>query len=102
MIQRQPDVRLTHLEGTFQLIAFKTLNQLPRAKTLALWELSGRCRLSSGSWAAILRRTRAQRSPAQIADIPTTHNARFAPVIHPTLETGVEGLVVASDAWLSP
>jgi amidohydrolase len=37
-----------------------------------------------------------------IADIPTNHNPRFAPVIHPTLETGVEALVVASQAWLSP
>jgi amidohydrolase len=36
-----------------------------------------------------------------IADIPTNHNARFAPVIHPTLETGVEALIVASQAWLS-
>jgi amidohydrolase len=36
-----------------------------------------------------------------IADIPTNHNPRFAPVIHPTLEAGVEALVVATDAWLS-
>ncbi|HZU44252.1 MAG TPA: M20 family metallopeptidase [Terriglobales bacterium] len=37
-----------------------------------------------------------------IADIPTNHNPRFAPVIHPTLEAGVEAMVVASQAWLSP
>jgi hippurate hydrolase len=36
-----------------------------------------------------------------IADLPTNHNPRFAPVIHPTLETGVEALVVASQAWLA-
>jgi len=36
-----------------------------------------------------------------VADIPTNHNPRFAPVIHPTLETGVEALVVAVEAWLS-
>lgn len=36
-----------------------------------------------------------------LADIPTNHNPRFAPVLHPTLETGVEALVVASQAWLS-
>ena len=29
-------------------------------------------------------------------EIPTNHNPRFAPVIHPTLETGVEALVVAA------
>jgi len=37
----------------------------------------------------------------KIADIPTNHNPRFAPVIHPTLEAGVEAMVVASQAWLS-
>jgi metal-dependent amidase/aminoacylase/carboxypeptidase family protein len=36
-----------------------------------------------------------------IGEIPTNHNPRFAPVIHPTLETGVEALVVAAQAWLS-
>ncbi len=36
-----------------------------------------------------------------ISEIPTNHNPRFAPVIHPTLETGVEALVVAAQAWLS-
>jgi amidohydrolase len=35
-----------------------------------------------------------------IADIPTNHNPRFAPVIHPTLEAGVEAMIVASLAWL--
>src|SRR5690349_19667497 len=37
-----------------------------------------------------------------IADIPINHNPRFAPVIHPTLASGVEAMVVASLAWLSP
>jgi hippurate hydrolase len=37
----------------------------------------------------------------RIGEIPTNHNPRFAPVIHPTLETGVEALVVAAQAWLS-
>jgi amidohydrolase len=36
-----------------------------------------------------------------ISDLPTNHNPRFAPVIHPTLETGVEALVVAAQSWLS-
>jgi hippurate hydrolase len=34
-------------------------------------------------------------------ELPTNHNPRFAPVIHPTLETGVKALVVASYAWLA-
>ena len=37
----------------------------------------------------------------KIGDIPTNHNPRFAPAIHPTLQTGVEALVVAAQAWLS-
>ena len=35
-----------------------------------------------------------------ISDLPTNHNPRFAPVIHPTLEAGVEAMVVAAQAWL--
>ena len=41
------------------------------------------------------------KSTGTIADLPTNHNARFAPVVHPTLEAGVEAMVVASQAWLS-
>lgn len=37
----------------------------------------------------------------RLNEIPTNHNPRFLPVIHPTLETGVETLVVAARAWLS-
>ena len=37
----------------------------------------------------------------KIGEIPTNHSPSFAPVIHPTLETGVEALVVAAQAWLS-
>ena len=33
--------------------------------------------------------------------LPTNHNPRFAPVIHPTLETGVKALVVAAHPWLA-
>ena len=38
----------------------------------------------------------------QLNEIPTNHNPHFAPVIHPTLQTGVEALVVAARAWLAP
>jgi len=37
----------------------------------------------------------------KLNELPTNHNPKFAPVIHPTLETGVETLVAASCAWLS-
>jgi hippurate hydrolase len=36
----------------------------------------------------------------KLGELPTNHNPRFAPVIHPTLETGVEAMVVAAQAWL--
>jgi len=36
-----------------------------------------------------------------LSALPTNHNLRFAPVIHPTLETGVKALVVAAHAWLA-
>jgi hippurate hydrolase len=41
----------------------------------------------------------AERS-GRLAELPTNHNPRFAPVIHPTLETGIEALEVAACAWL--
>ena len=37
----------------------------------------------------------------RVHEIPTNHNPRFAPVIHPTLETGVEALMQGAHAWLS-
>jgi len=35
-----------------------------------------------------------------VSELPTNHNPRFAPVVHPTLLTGVEALVVAATEWL--
>ena len=35
-------------------------------------------------------------------ELPVNHSPLFAPVIHPTLETGVETLVVSARAWLAP
>jgi hippurate hydrolase len=36
----------------------------------------------------------------RINELPVNHNPAFAPVIHPTLETGVEAMTVAALAWL--
>jgi len=41
------------------------------------------------------------RAENRINELPTNHNPSFLPVIHPTLETGVEALVVAARAWLA-
>jgi len=37
----------------------------------------------------------------QLNELPVNHSPKFAPVIHPTLRTGVEALVVGTRAWLS-
>jgi len=37
----------------------------------------------------------------RLTEIPTNHSPRFAPVIHPTLQTGVEALIIAARAWLA-
>src|SRR2546429_3030822 len=37
----------------------------------------------------------------RLNDLPVNHSPKFAPVIHPTLQTGVETLVVATRAWLA-
>jgi hippurate hydrolase len=43
--------------------------------------------------------SKAERAGRLAQDIPTNHNPRFAPVIHPTLETGVQAMTsVALDA----
>jgi hippurate hydrolase len=42
------------------------------------------------------------KADGRLSELPTNHNPRFAPVIHPTLKTGVETLVVAAQAWLAP
>ena len=37
----------------------------------------------------------------RLNELPVNHSPLFAPVIHPTLETGVEALVTAARAWLA-
>jgi hypothetical protein len=32
--------------------------------------------------------------------VPTNHSSKFAPVLHPTLETGIQTLAVASLSYL--
>lgn len=42
------------------------------------------------------------RDAGTLSQLPTNHNPRFAPELHPTLETGVDALVAAASAWLVP
>jgi hippurate hydrolase len=41
------------------------------------------------------------KAAGRLNDIPVNHSPQFAPVVHPTLQTGVEALVVAAQAWLA-
>ena len=34
--------------------------------------------------------------------IPSNHSPKFAPVLHPTLETGLQAMLAAAGAWLGP
>jgi amidohydrolase len=42
------------------------------------------------------------KAAGRLNELPVNHSPLFAPVIHPTLETGVETLVVSARAWLAP
>jgi hippurate hydrolase len=44
----------------------------------------------------------AARKAGRTGELPTNHNPRFAPIVHPTLRAGVEAAVAAARAWLSP
>jgi hippurate hydrolase len=44
---------------------------------------------------------REAKEAGRLSELPTNHNPRFAPVLHPTLETGVETLLAAARAWLA-
>jgi amidohydrolase len=44
---------------------------------------------------------RKAKEAGRLSELPTNHNPRFAPVLHPTLETGVETLLAAAHAWLA-
>ena len=39
------------------------------------------------------------RSEGRINELPVNHSPKFAPVLHPTLETGVEAMTAAALAW---
>jgi hippurate hydrolase len=44
----------------------------------------------------------AAKAGGTLNSLPVNHSPQFAPVVHPTLETGVEALVVAALVWLAP
>jgi hippurate hydrolase len=42
------------------------------------------------------------KASGKLNELPVNHSPKFAPILHPTLETGVEALVVGALAWLRP
>jgi amidohydrolase len=42
------------------------------------------------------------RKAGRLRELPNNHNPHFAPAIHPTLQTGIETLVIGARAWLAP
>ncbi|MFC3208573.1 M20 family metallopeptidase [Aquamicrobium soli] len=42
------------------------------------------------------------KAEGNLNDLPVNHSPKFAPILHPTLETGVEAMVVGALAWLGP
>ena len=41
------------------------------------------------------------KAAGKLNELPVNHSPKFAPVLHPTLATGVEAMVVAALAWLA-
>jgi hippurate hydrolase len=37
----------------------------------------------------------------QVNAIPSNHSPKFAPVIHPTLKTGLQAMMTAAAAWFN-
>jgi hippurate hydrolase len=42
------------------------------------------------------------RKDKTVNKIPSNHSPKFAPTIHPTLETGLQAMLTAASAWLCP
>jgi len=40
------------------------------------------------------------KAAGKLNELPVNHSPQFAPVLHPTLETGIEALIVGALAWL--
>ncbi|WP_369362296.1 hypothetical protein AB5L52_01215 [Streptomyces sp. CG4] len=54
-------------------------------------------------WGGLVADTTAPALAAgNIDSLPTRHSPSFAPVIEPTLSTGMQTLVIAARTWLAP
>ena len=69
----------------------------PPARTSDRSGPNGTCRRFSGTDPETYAKAKAAN---KLTELPVNHSPKFAPVLHPTLQTGVEPLVVATRAWL--
>src|SRR6516225_4597312 len=106
-----PRVVLTHLKAGFRaalrpdpvMIGWWTQPALPRRQPARISIVR---RGMARALRVLVRRRhrprplRESQAGRQARRNPTNHNLRFAPVIHPTLQTGLEALIVAGRAWL--
>ena len=77
----------------------------PAARTSACSPPRPVCRWSTGCWAVRTRPhfagvTDREGLARVVRELPSNHSAQFAPVIEPTLSTGVKALVSAARTWL--
>ncbi|AWM85629.1 M20 family metallopeptidase [Microvirga sp. 17 mud 1-3] len=63
------------------------------------WQVPSVFWFVGGTDPAIYAKAKAE---GKLNDLPVNHSPQFAPVLHPTLETGIEALVVGALAWLGP
>jgi hypothetical protein len=49
----------------------------------------------------ITKYEQAEKAGTVAADIPTNHSSKFAPVIHPTLEVGIQAMTTAALSYLA-
>jgi len=61
------------------------------------WQVPSVFWFVGGTDPAIYAKAKAE---GKLNDLPVNHSPQFAPVLHPTLETGIEALVVGALAWL--
>ena len=87
--------------GIFRPTASGTPDQRQRARTSAAsgeWNAPSVYWFVGGTDPDIYAKAKAA---GRINDLPVNHSPLFAPVIHPTLRTGIEAMVAGALAWLA-
>src|SRR6201986_3756528 len=89
-----------HFAAIFLPRGLSTQGQRRPARTSAASAPHGTCHRCFGSWANDPKIYAAAKAAGKLNELPVNHSPKFAPVLHPTMQTGVEALVVGALAWL--